>query len=213
MDKPHRVGLTGLSPEVLASVFENVRSGASVPQVNAHLAQVSRKDLKSLCEVSKHLYQVATPYLYKNVVIRCEEGLNPRSRDCEAFSRRPGELECSFGLAHVKELAITPKSRDVSGGDCYHLQPLNPPTDTGSEGSDFISDGEGDFDEESLLRLCKQLRDDTLVAFRYANLMATLVALNLILRTAGNLPPAFPRTFWGCKDICRSTKGCWNLSL
>ena len=127
-------------------------------------------DLKSLCEVSKHLCKVATPYLYKKVVIRCKEGLNPRTCDCDAFSRRPGEFECSFGLAYVKELAVTPKSRDLIGGHCYHLQPLDPQTESGSEGSDLTINQEGDFDEESFLRLCKQLQDNTLVAFKCGSL-------------------------------------------
>lgn len=170
MDLTHRIELTDLPLDVLALIFQNVSALPAALHIKSHQVQVPRIDLKSLCEVSKHLYKVATPYLYKKVVIRCEEGLNSRTLDCEAFSRRPGGFECSFGLAHVKELAITPRSRDISGGCCYHLHPLDPPTESDSEGSDFFYSQEGDFDEESFLRLCEQLQDNTLVAFRYGNL-------------------------------------------
>ena len=98
MDPRHRDKLTGLPLDILALVFQNVSTLPTALQVKSRQVQVSRRDLKSLCEVSKHLYKVATPYLYRKVVIRCEEGLNPRTSDCEAFSRRLGGFECSFGL-------------------------------------------------------------------------------------------------------------------
>lgn len=164
MDVMDCIGLTDLSSEVLTLILQKVSLEAVVEEVKLIPAQLLPKDLKSLCEVSKQLYEVATPQLYERIVIRCEEGFNPRTTDCEKFSRKPGELECSFGLVSVRELTVDSRSPDLFGAYCYHTRPLDP-----SEDEAFDINREHDYDEGRFFDLCKYLRDNKLTSFTYGN--------------------------------------------
>jgi hypothetical protein len=78
----------------------------------------SYRDLKNMCEVSKLLYQVSLPYLYKQIVLqprRCEE---LEDLGIELLSLA---IDQDY-LSSIRDLMVTSRFRDVAYRRCSHHQ-------------------------------------------------------------------------------------------
>lgn len=95
----------------------------------ASLSQVTdKKDLKSLCAVSKLFYVVVLPFLYEEIIVKCHEGFIPGNFDTTPFSRSTARFDSTHGLSFVKDLYLESEFRCELQHRCYHHRIGEPST-------------------------------------------------------------------------------------
>jgi hypothetical protein len=132
-------------------------------------AQITNQsDLKNLCEVSKTLYDVATPSLYESIIIRAPNDSRLEELDVESFMLT-GYSNPGSRLQHVRVVQVLVPFYHTLKDRCLHTTLRNVSNDVESDEAD---QGEGEISScfaklaNTLMPIFWKMRDDRLRSFR-----------------------------------------------
>ncbi|KMU81605.1 hypothetical protein CISG_09218 [Coccidioides immitis RMSCC 3703] len=128
------------------------------------LSQVSRSDLKRLCEVSKLFNKLATPILYRSVVIKAESEVSLE----ESLDTKLLNITCRHSenvLRFTRDFQITSSFHDLTHKRCSRNWDFN------NYYSGEFQNEDGDILmgklEQTIIRFLEKLEDGQLCNFRY----------------------------------------------